>query len=117
MDKPAAITENVDKSRHPHAADLEAEVVFMADQLRSMRELITNKKMLPVIPYDNGGGQKGIRKNPVFETYSQLANTFLRYMEALDDVLADAPPTTTAAVMSLSDLHVMVNSSRKAASE
>lgn len=109
------ITENVDKNRHPYAETLEREVAWMAQRLEQSRAVIADSSIL--IAYDNGGGQKGVRKNPGYEAYSQLFASFVKGMQALDQVLENAEPTEAGARMTLADLRVMVNSSRKAAGE
>jgi len=107
------ITENVDKTAHPLAADLEAEVLWQAERLREARALIKDAPI--VMAYDNGGGQKGIRKNPMFEAYAQLFNAFVRGMQALDQVLEGAAPTSEGARMKLDNLRVMVSDRLKVA--
>ena len=108
-----AITENVDKQKHPYAETLENEVRWQAERLVQARQVIAESSIL--IAYDNGGGQKGVRRNPGYEAYSQLFNTFVSGMRALDALLEDAEPTTEGARMTLADLRVMVN--RRAAGE
>lgn len=41
-----------------------------------------------VIPYDNGGGQKGLRENPAFKGYEALWKT---YISGMDRILAELP--------------------------
>jgi len=41
-----------------------------------------------VIPYDNGGGQKGIRENPLFKGYESL---YKSYIQGLDRILNALP--------------------------
>lgn len=41
------------------------------------------------IPYDNGGGQKGIRENPLFKGYEGL---FKSYMAGMKTILSVLPP-------------------------
>ena len=41
-----------------------------------------------VIPYDNGGGQKGLRENPLFKGYESLWKS---YMSGMDKILACLP--------------------------
>lgn len=41
------------------------------------------------IRYDNGGGQTGIRENPLYKGYSSL---FKGYMSGMDKILAALPP-------------------------
>lgn len=108
-----AITENVDKNRHPYAETLEREVAWMAQRLEQSRAVIADSSIL--IAYDNGGGQKGVRKNPGYEAYAQLFNAFVRGMQALDQVLENAAPTTPAAKMTLDNMRLMVGDKLKAA--
>lgn len=108
-----SVTENVNKARHPYAETLEREVAWMAQRLEQSRAVIADSSIL--IAYDNGGGQKGVRKNPGYEAYAQLFNAFVRGMQALDQVLENAQPTTPAAVMSLESLRVQVSDRLKAA--
>lgn len=108
-----AITENVNKAAHPMAAELEAEVIWQAARLAEARALIKNAPI--VIAYDNGGGQKGIRKNPGYEAYAQLFNAFVRGMQALDGILDGAEPTSAGARMTLDNLRLMVNDKLKVA--
>lgn len=42
-----------------------------------------------VIPYDNGGGQKGLRENPLFKGYESL---FKSYMAGMVKILEYIPP-------------------------
>lgn len=39
------------------------------------------------IPYDNGGGQKGIRENPLFKGYESLFRSYMAGMKTILDVL------------------------------
>ena len=41
-----------------------------------------------LVEYDNGGGQKGIRENPVFKAYEALWKS---YMLGMDKILAIIP--------------------------
>lgn len=41
-----------------------------------------------VVSYDNGGGQKGIRENPIFKGYESL---FKSYMNGMDRILNSLP--------------------------
>lgn len=46
------------------------------------------------ISYDNGGGQKGIRENPLFKGYESLFKSYMTGMKQIMDCL----PDTAAAV-------------------
>lgn len=39
------------------------------------------------IPYDNGGGQSGIRENPLFKGYESLFKTYMSGMRQILDML------------------------------
>ena len=41
------------------------------------------------MPYDNGGGQKGIRENPAFKGYESL---WKAYMQGMNRILDTLPP-------------------------
>ena len=47
---------------HDEAVELAESVLFMAEKLNQTRDLLTDEPI--VVPYDNGGGQCGIRENP-----------------------------------------------------
>ena len=40
-----------------------------------------------VIPYDNGGGQKGLRENPLFKGYEALWKSYMAGMAKIIDLL------------------------------
>lgn len=42
-----------------------------------------------VVEYDNGGGQKGIRKNPIFEGYRGLWQSYMMGMGRILDAMPD----------------------------
>ena len=62
-------------------------VAWMRGKLDETRAAIKNSGV--AIQYDNGGGQKGIRENPLFKGYSSLWKS---YMSGMDKILAALPP-------------------------
>lgn len=54
-------------------------------KLDETRETIKTSKV--VIPYDNGGGQKGLRENPLFKGYESLFKAYMSGMKQILDVL------------------------------
>ena len=62
-------------------------VSWMRAKLDDSRELIKNSNI--VMPYDNGGGQKGIRENPAFKGYESL---WKAYMQGMNRILDMLPP-------------------------
>jgi len=63
-----------------------ANTSWMKAKLDDAREAIKNSNI--VISYDNGGGQKGIRENPLFKGYESL---FKSYMSGMDRILSCLP--------------------------
>lgn len=63
-------------------------VAFMKVKLDELREQILTEDVL--IEYDNGGGQKGIRENPIYKRYESL---FSNFMKGMDKILAPMPDT------------------------
>lgn len=58
----------------------------MKDKLDETLELM--QKSAVVISYDNGGGQKGLRENPIFKGYESLWKS---YMSGLSKLLEFVP--------------------------
>ena len=54
-------------------------------KLDEAREAIKTSNV--VIPYDNGGGQKGLRENPLFKGYESLLKSYMGGMKQILDVL------------------------------
>ena len=61
---------------------------WMKIKLDVTREKIKNTDV--AIPYDNGGGQSGIRENPLFKGYENLFKTYMSGMRQLLDMLPEA---------------------------
>ena len=59
---------------------------WMKVKLDDAREAIKNSNI--VISYDNGGGQKGIRENPLFKGYESLWRS---YMAGMAKILESLP--------------------------
>ena len=62
---------------------------WMHVKLEDARAAIRNTQV--AIPYDNGGGQKGIRENPAFHGYESLWKS---YMLGMGRLLDSIPPKT-----------------------
>lgn len=58
---------------------------WMKAKLDDSREAIKNGQI--VISYDNGGGQKGIRENPLFKGYENLWKSYMQGMNRILDCL------------------------------
>lgn len=62
-------------------------VAWQRGKLDEAREAIRGSGV--AIPYDNGGGQKGIRENPIFKGYHALWKS---YMTGMNTILSSLPP-------------------------
>lgn len=69
----------------PHAVELAKNVYFLERKLSETRDELETQEV--VIPYDNGGGQRGIRKNPIFDGYNQLMQNYRKSLEQLCSML------------------------------
>ena len=56
---------------------------WMKAKLDDAREAIKSSNV--VIPYDNGGGQKGLRENPLFKGYEGLWRSYMAGMARILD--------------------------------
>ena len=66
----------------PLIVELVDNINFMHKKLVDTRDGIGKEQI--VIPYDNGGGQTGIRENPAFKGYHSLLAS---YRKTLDELL------------------------------
>lgn len=76
-----------DRDRIEILAPVIENVAWMKVKLDDAREAI--KESSVVIAYDNGGGQKGLRENPLFKGYTSL---FKSYMSGMSKILELIPP-------------------------
>lgn len=73
------------KVMHDEALELAESVVFMASKLEEARKTMANEPL--VVPYDNGGGQTGLRENPHFAAFEKLMNTYARSLNQLKAIV------------------------------
>ena len=77
----AKLCENVPEQVRPMVVELADNVLFMRRKLAETRRGIRREQV--VIPYDNGGGQAGIRENPAFKGYHALLASYRKSLEEL----------------------------------
>ena len=77
----------ISKRRMDMLAPVIENVSWMRAKLDDSRDLIKNSNI--VMPYDNGGGQRGIRENPAFKGYESL---WKAYMQGMNRILDALPP-------------------------
>lgn len=69
---------------------------WMKVKLDDARDSIKNSQI--AIKYDNGGGQKGIRENPLFKGYENLWRSYMAGMSKIIDCLPDEIATVESEV-------------------
>lgn len=86
----AILTENgVSAERLQGLETIIENTAWMKVKLDDSREAIKNSQI--VVSYDNGGGQRGIRENPLFRGYEALWKSYMVGMRTiLDSLDADA---------------------------
>lgn len=86
------------RTLHDEALELAESVVFMSDKLKESREAMKNEPL--VIPYDNGGGQSGIRENPHYVAYEKLVGTYTKSLRQLTEIVEKGTQNkTTSSIM------------------
>lgn len=100
MDKAKQLCQELGVSGN-YALELAENIVFLADKLARTRALINNMEV--VIPYDNGGGQKGIRENPAFTAYEKLVRTYSK-------LVADFEAIAIAQGKNILNVHAQIES-------
>lgn len=69
-----AMCAGVPERMRPRAVELAENILLMEDRLADTRRGLATAQV--VIPYDNGGGQTGIRENPAFKGYEALLKSY-----------------------------------------
>lgn len=67
---------------------------WMKIKLDETRESIKTSSV--AMPYNNGGGQKGVRENPLFKGYEALWKAYMQGMEKILDQLPEESAKTKA---------------------
>lgn len=82
---------NVPEPLRHHAVELVTNVLFLEERLRADRDTLS--KMASVIPYDNGGGQTGLRRNPLAIQYNANLKAYTSAFNALTSILGENIPS------------------------
>ena len=93
------ICKSVDARIRPQAVVLAEQMLFMAEKLDQTREDLTYQPI--AIPYDNGGGQTGIRENPVFAAYEKLLSSYTKTISALSAMIGEKGEAEQSALADL----------------
>lgn len=84
-DRAAALAEGAPENMRDRARELAENVLWMEQKLEDARRVIGKSSV--AIPYDNGGGQRGIRKNPAFDGYNSLMSSYTKALKQLCEML------------------------------
>ena len=76
---------NVSKKRIKALSSIIENTAWMKIKLDDAREAVKESNV--VIPYDNGGGQRGLRENPLFKGYESLWKSYMSGMIKILDCL------------------------------
>ncbi len=87
MTEAEALCVGIPEKLRPYATELAENVVFQCNKLRDTRRAMEKSGSQLVVAYNNGGGQSGIRKNPIYEAYNQLMGNYRKSLQQLNDLL------------------------------
>ena len=87
MTEAESICANVPESLRPYATELAENVIFQCGKLAETRRAMQKNNSQLVVAYNNGGGQSGIRKSPIYEAYNQLMANYRKSLQQLNDLL------------------------------
>lgn len=76
---------NIPEKKTALLKDTIANIAWMKVKLDDTRDTIRHTDV--AIPYDNGGGQKGVRENPLFKGYAGLWKSYMAGMKIIMDLL------------------------------
>lgn len=77
----------IPEALRPYAVELAENVVFQCAKLAETRKTMERSRQQLVMPYNNGGGQSGIRRNPIYDAYNQLMANYRKSLAQLTELL------------------------------
>ena len=80
-----ALIKRLPEHERKDARELSDNILFMRQRLKETRIGLEGQPV--VIPYDNGGGQTGIRANPAYTEYEKLLRSYQSAILCLRQVL------------------------------
>lgn len=81
------IAKNSDSRIRRQTEVLASQVLAMAEKLAEAERQIGKQDL--IIPYDNGGGQSGMRENPFYQAYEKLLASYTKALMALRDIIGE----------------------------
>lgn len=76
---------------HDEAVALAEAVVLMSIRIKESIEELKDAPL--VIPYDNGGGQSGIRENPQYTAFEKLMASYNKSLRQLTEIVERGSPS------------------------
>lgn len=76
---------------HDESVALADAVVFMSEKIKETIKEIEREPL--IIPYDNGGGQSGIRENPHFTAFEKLMASYTKSLRQLVEIVEKGSPS------------------------
>lgn len=89
----------IPEHERPYVRELAANALFMRRKLKELRADLAGQD--PYIPYDNGGGQTGIRRNPAFDAYESLLKSYTATLRELREILGGADCAPKGRIVSI----------------
>lgn len=102
---------NVPEEKQAALESILDNVAWMRIKLDDAREDIRSAQT--VIPYDNGGGQTGIRENPCFKAYEALWKSYITGMDRIFKELPQEQQKIVAADTETTILKMIQNKHKK----
>ncbi len=87
MTEAESICACIPEKLRPYATELAENVVFQCRKLAETRSAMQKSNQQLVVAYDNGGGQRGVRKHPIYEAYNQLMANYRKSLAQLTELL------------------------------
>ena len=87
---PQKICEGLDVRIRPQAEILAAQLIALGEKIEEAQAQIPDEDL--VIPYDNGGGQSGIRQNPFWDSYQKLLLMYRKSLSQLAEMIEGTRP-------------------------
>lgn len=87
MTEAESICGSVPEALRPYATELAENVVFQCRKLAETRKAMAGSNQQLIVAYNNGGGQRGVRKNPIYEAYNQLMANYRKSLAQLTEML------------------------------
>lgn len=83
---------DIPNSKKQQAQQLAEHAIAIEEKLNETRDKIWNMDI--VIPYDNGGGQMGLRENPAYKAYSSLLSQYQKVLTQINSMKEEEKPST-----------------------